>query len=62
MTRSLCQPLSPPLAALHSDIPLVTPAARGGVKVPPPNMKPTAALRIDNFMRPFTLPQVRQPA
>ena len=27
--------------------------------MPLPNMTPTAALRIDGFMRPFTLPQVR---
>lgn len=41
-----------------SDIPLLTPTQRSNVKVPPPNMGPTAALRIDGFMRPFTVPQV----
>lgn len=40
-----------------SDIPLLTPTARSSVKAPPPNMKPTPALRIDGFMRPFNLQQ-----
>ena len=41
-----------------SDVPLLTPRQRSSVKAPPPNMEPTLALRIDNFMRPCTLPQV----
>ena len=42
----------------RSDVPLLTPRQRSSVKAPPPNMDPTPALRIDNFMRPCTLPQV----
>jgi hypothetical protein len=41
-----------------SEVPLLTPRQRSSVKAPPPNMEPTPALRIDNFMRPCTLPQV----
>jgi apoptotic chromatin condensation inducer in the nucleus len=44
----------------QSEVPLLTPRQRSSVKAPPPNMEPTPALRIDNFMRPCTLPQVKQ--